>query len=49
MPGSFEEIKVKVLPDCDICKIIGSDTKKASYDAKTSMGSWGYLCDDHFV
>jgi len=30
------------LPNCDICG------KEAHYDAKTRMGPWAYVCEEHF-
>ncbi len=36
------EAKVSVLPKCDLCQ------NTASYDARTKMGPWGYLCEDCF-
>ena len=39
------EIHHKV--DCDMCKTLGVK-KEAKYDAKTTNGQWGYLCQDHF-
>jgi NAD-dependent SIR2 family protein deacetylase len=32
------------LPRCDICQ----DSTEASYDAKTWLGPWAYLCELHF-
>ena len=38
-----DEAKVVKLPYCDLC---GAE---AHYDAKTTQGPWGYLCDEHFA
>lgn len=47
MTIDLKEIIVKVLPDCDVCKM-KNVKREAHYDAKTKMGSWGYLCEEHF-
>lgn len=33
---------VEQIPGCNICEA------PAKYDAKTQMGPWAYLCQDHF-
>jgi len=38
------EVEVLELPDCDI----PACGKKAGYDAKTKMGPWANLCEEHF-
>jgi hypothetical protein len=43
MTEPHTEVTVKKLPPCCIC------TKPAHYDAKTTIGPWGYLCSDHFA
>jgi hypothetical protein len=43
------EVKVRTLPDCDMCKAEGRAViEKAHYDAATRRGPWAYLCDYHF-
>lgn len=39
---------VAKLPNCDLCAEEGV-TKPAHFDAKTVMGPWAYLCDDHWL
>lgn len=39
--------RVTSLPDCDLCTAAGQTTK-AAYDAKTLMGPWAYMCEQHF-
>lgn len=34
---------------CDICEIDGTERKPASYDAKSLLGPWAYMCDDHYI
>lgn len=34
-------------PDCDLCARDGVKTS-ATYDAKTFLGPWAYLCDTHY-
>lgn len=43
-------VKVKALPDCDICKYVEQreTPAKASFDGKTVTGQWGYMCSLHF-
>ena len=36
------EVIVTKLPNCDLCQ------NTASYDAKTKMGPWAYLCEQCF-
>ena len=45
-PGT--EVAVDHLPNCDLCLQLGA-TVTAHYDAATTMGPWGYLCEDHFA
>ena len=35
-------VPVDSLPNCDLCD------RTASYDAKTSAGPWGNLCEAHY-
>jgi hypothetical protein len=35
-------VTVDSIPKCDFC------SKKAVYDARTKMGPWANLCEDHF-
>lgn len=37
-----DKVKVKRIPNCDICG------EKARFDAKTKNGPWGYLCAECF-
>jgi len=36
-----------IIRNCDICKHKDNKEVPAIYDAKTKMGSWGYLCEEH--
>ena len=36
------EVQVDTLPKCDFC------AKPATFDGKTHMGPWAYLCDSDF-
>ena len=38
------------LPDCDVCKLefAMATPNKARYDGKTTVGPWGYMCEEHF-
>lgn len=38
--------RVAVMPDCDLCKMLGKPTP-AHYDGATRMGAWAYMCDAH--
>jgi hypothetical protein len=42
MKDDMTEVEVTELPQCSIC---GED---ATYDGKTVMGPWGYMCQDDF-
>jgi hypothetical protein len=35
------------IPDCDVCKMSG-ETTPAYADASLTLGSWGYVCIQHF-
>lgn len=37
------QVEVSKLPKCDVCG------GTAHYDAKTTQGAWGYLCEEHFA
>ena len=37
------EVKVDVIPKCDFCH------RDAEYDGKTYLGSWAFMCDEHFA
>ena len=37
------EVKVEELPQCDFC------TGDAHYDARTNVGPWAFMCDEHFA
>lgn len=37
------EVYVDKLPKCDFC------SKPATYDAKTTMGPWAHMCEDHYL
>ncbi len=40
---------VSEFPDCDICKIEGKEPPEpAEYDAMSTYGSWGYMCEPHY-
>ena len=41
-PRAGTEVYVEKLPKRDFCD------KPALYDAKTRMGPWAYMCDEHF-
>lgn len=36
------------LPACDICKHEDGVEREATYDAKTYLGPWANVCEDHF-
>jgi hypothetical protein len=40
-------VVVATIPDCDLCKQVGV-TKPAYADASLTLGSWGYVCLQHF-
>lgn len=40
-----EIAKVHEIPPCDFC----DDSVPAAYDARMKVGSWAYLCSDHFA
>jgi hypothetical protein len=49
-----DSVKMSVIPPCDLCGHFVSqgkqfETKPAAYDAATIMGSWAYLCEEHFA
>lgn len=47
-PTKSKVVKLQVLPDCDVCKLIRPTLrKKATADSMTKLGPWGYTCDDH--
>lgn len=35
-------------PDCDVCKHEEGRVTPAEYDARMRIGSWAYLCEDHW-
>jgi hypothetical protein len=39
MPRSHTTVEVGSLPNCDFC------SNQASYDGKTTMGPWAYMCE----
>jgi len=39
---------VAKLPNCDFCKEQGTE-KSAAVDAKTILGPWASMCEEHFV
>ena len=39
------QVQVSTLPSCDVC---GNGTP-AHYDAATTHGPWGFLCEQHFA
>jgi len=41
-PRAGTEVYVEKLPKCDFCE------EPALYDAKTRMGPWAYMCEEHF-
>jgi hypothetical protein len=41
-PRAGTEVYVEKLPKCNFCD------KPALYDAKTRMGPWAYMCEEHF-
>lgn len=46
-----EQVKVAVLPDCDLCKYVEALAPlphKAVYDGKTVHGPWGNMCEAAF-
>jgi len=53
MDGTSEmsdiEVKVTTLPKCDVCLVSGVRPQKvATYDARSTHGQWGYMCEEHF-
>lgn len=42
-----DQVSVMSLPDCDLCQARGRK-QKASYDGKTQMGPWAYMCGADF-
>ena len=36
------EVEMDAMPTCDFCH------KVAGYDGQTKMGSWAYMCEEHF-
>jgi hypothetical protein len=51
MAKNGTEARVDALPWCDLCKY-GIGCRKvetiALYDARTSNGQWGFLCQTHY-
>lgn len=43
------ETYVTKYPDCDICKYEQGRSTEAHYDARTTSGQWGMLCDVHMA
>ena len=43
MKNNNTEVEVVKLPMCNFC------SKEATYDGKTTMGPWAYMCKDHFL
>jgi hypothetical protein len=42
--------RIKVRPNCYFCEAEGSsEPVPAEVDAATTMGSWTYMCGNHFV
>ena len=39
---------VSQIPDCDMCAQDGK-REPAAFDAKTTMGPWAHLCEEHFT
>jgi len=50
MNADHTEVKVAVIPDCNICAYspIQSTSVPAVYDGKTNLGPWAYMCEEHF-
>jgi hypothetical protein len=48
MAEAHTQVLVDVLPDCDLCGSEGKTGVPAQYDAKTTYGPWGNLCQQHF-
>ena len=40
-------VTVDELPDCNFCT--GTNPTPAKYDARIHGGSWGYVCQTHFM
>lgn len=40
-------VRMAVIPPCDLCRSENTH-EPASYDGKTVMGAWAYMCSRHF-
>ena len=52
MPANGTIAYVAELPECDICKHIGTPDERATparaeYDIKTKQGAWAFACAPH--
>jgi hypothetical protein len=47
MAEAHTEVYISAPKTCDLCSEAGLTTQ-AEYDAKTTMGPWANLCQEHF-
>jgi hypothetical protein len=51
MSRAGTQVRVTAYPACDLCShtgvVEGSDGT-ARYDARTTMGAWAFLCEQHY-
>ena len=47
-PFKHAEVKVTVLPNCDLCLMSLNVERTAAYDGATKGGPWAYMCEAHF-
>lgn len=41
--------EVATMPLCDFCKSVDPESKvEASFDGRTKMGPWGFMCSTHY-
>ena len=45
--NNHTSVIVPELPECDFCSMDGL-SRPAKYDGRTTMGSWGNMCQVHF-
>lgn len=44
----MEKVELSYQPYCAFCALEDRGAVKASYDGKTRLGGWAYMCEFHF-
>lgn len=44
-----ETVKVRTIPDCDLCFHFDKKKVPAAYDGATRQGPWANMCESHFA